>query len=407
MRAHDRLMHVRRGYRFRLKLTHAEQATLRRVSGCCRYVWNELLTENERRRKAGQAVLSYGAMCRHLTALKAERTFLQEAYSNSLQQTLRDLSTAYRRAFDPKIGAGFPRLKKRRRGIGIRFPAGFRINGRGLYLPKIGWVGFRKSRRIDGRVKNVTLRHDGDHWYVSMQTECEVPDQVHPSTRAIGIDVGIARFAALSDGSFVDGPNALKRHLRHLKVLQRRMDRKRTFSKNWGKARYKVTRLHRKIANIRSDATHKASTTISKNHVIVVLEELQIPNMVASARGTREHPGRNIAAKSGLNRRILDQGWAQFSRRLTYKLAARGGKVLFVEPRDTSCTCARCDYTSKANRKTQTRFQCVSCGFVANADTNASMIILRRAGLGPDSLWRCAVTCIGEAGSSASAAGVR
>jgi len=130
-------------------------------------------------------------------------TLLREFHSQPLQQTLKDLATAYRRAFDPKLSARFPRFKKRGRPQGIRFPQGFSIDGCGLYLPKIGWIGFRKSREIEGTPKNVTVSCDGEHWYVSIQTEREVEERVHASDSAVGIDLGVARFAALSDGTFV------------------------------------------------------------------------------------------------------------------------------------------------------------------------------------------------------------
>jgi putative transposase len=141
--------------------------------------------------------------------------------------------------------------------------------------------------------------------------------------------------------------------------------------------------LQRTIVNIRNDVLHKASTTISKNHAVVVLEDLRIPNMTASAAGTVEDPGRSVRAKRGLNRRILDQGWGEFRRQLDYKLAWSGGALLLVDPRDTSRTCAQCGHVSSENRQAQATFRCLGCGYAANADTNAAINILRRAGQAP------------------------
>lgn len=366
-------------YRYRLKASEREAAALRRFAGCCRFVWNELLAHNELRRKTGQKVQSYAEMCKHLTALKSQHVFLRGAYSCSLQQTLRDLSRAYTRAFSSKT-AGIPRFKKRGKTASIRFPAGFRINGSGVYLPKVGWIGFRKSRDIEGAVKSVVISFDALHWYISVQVEREQEAPMHPSSSAVGIDVGIVNFATLSDGSYVDSTSALKRHIDKLRRMQRRLDRKQTSSKNWQKARKKVARLHRKISNTRIDAIHKASTIISKNHAVAVLEDLNITNMTSSARGSSRCPGRNVRAKSGLNRRILDQGWGRFRFGLTYKLRWRGGAALSVPFRDTSRTCAQCGFISSANRKTQARFECTACGHKADADINAAINILRRAG---------------------------
>ena len=339
-----------------------------------------MLAMNELRHERGEKRLSYKAMCEYLVHLKSEHSFLREVHSQPLQQTLKDLATAYQRAFDPKLAARFPRFKKRGRPQGIRFPQGFALDGTGVYLPKIGWMGFRKSREIEGMAKNVTVSFDGRHWHVTIQTERDVPQSMHPSDSAVGIDLGVVRFAALSDGSFVNGVNAFKKHEKRLAFYQRRMARKRKFSKNWQKAKAKVARIQRKIGNLRNNALHHASTEISKNHAVVVLEDLRIVNMTASAKGTVEQPGRNVRAKSGLNRRILDRGWGEFRRQLGYKLAWNGGTLLLVDPKNTSRECSTCHHVSSENRQTQTAFQCVVCGHAANADTNAAINILRRAG---------------------------
>ena len=140
----------RQGYRFRLNPTQIENALLRRFVGCSRFVWNELLAMNELRHERGEKRLGYSAMCDYLVYLKDEYPFLRAVHSQPLQQTLKDLATAYRRAFDPKLAAGLPRFKKRGRPQGIRFPQGFALDGSGVYLPKVGWIGFRKSREIEG-----------------------------------------------------------------------------------------------------------------------------------------------------------------------------------------------------------------------------------------------------------------
>ena len=378
---YDAAVTRRQGYRFRLKPTQAEAALLRRFVGCSRFVWNELLAQNELRHECGGRRLGYKAMCEYLVYyLKDEYPFLCEVHSQPLQQTLKDLAIAYRRAFDPKLSARLPRFKKRGRRQGVRFPQGFAIDGSGVSLPKIGWIGFRKSREIEGTPKNVTVSCEGDHWYVTIQTEREVGEPVHASASAVGIDLGVARFAALSDGTLVEGANAFKKYEKRLAVYQRRMARKVKSSANWRKAKANVSRLQRKIANIRNDMLHKASTAISKNHAVVVMEDLRITNMTASARGTVEEPGSNVRAKSGLNRRILDQGWGEFRRQLGYKLEWSGGRLLLVDPRNTSRTCSHCDHVSRGNRQTQAVFRCVACGHAANADTNAAINILRRAG---------------------------
>jgi putative transposase len=370
-----------------LKPTLAEAALLRQCLGCSRFVWNAILAENEHRFDEGDPLpLNYAAFCARLKALKARHPFLREVPSQPQQQTLRDLALAYRTAFDPNLATGMPAFKKKGFAQGIRFPQGFKVERNGVFLPKVGWVAFRLSRRtakrrIEGAVKNATVRLEAGAWYVSFQTEREVAETTHEKAGpVVGIDVGVARFAALSDGTFFEGANAFKTYERRLAFLQRRLARKVKFSGNWRKAKARITKLHRRIANVRQDQLHKASATISKNHAVVVLEDLRIANMTMSAAGTIEAPGRNVAQKRGLNRRVLDQGWGEFRRQLDYKLAWRGGTLLLVDPRETSRTCHTCGHVSADNRRTQATFLCVACGHAADADTNAAKNILRRAG---------------------------
>lgn len=312
-----------------------------------------------------------------LRELKAEYPFLREAHSQALQQTLADLDKAYRRSMNPNLKCRSPRFKKKNT-IGFRYPQAFRIDGSGIYLSKIGWIGFRKSRDIEGRPKNACVKFDGLHWYIAIQTETETetPGRTLTSGAAVGIDVGIAHFAALSDGSFVDGPNALRKYSCRLSRLQRCLARKRLFSSNWRKCKQKITQLHRKVSNIRADFLHKTSTAISKNNALVVMERLRITAMAASAHGTLERPGRNAKAKAALNSRILDQGWDTFRRQLEYKLLSIGGTLLLVNPRNTSRRCSICGSIDKNNRTAQSRFRCVACNFADHADTNAAVNLL-------------------------------
>ena len=139
----------------------------------------------------------------------------------------------------------------------------------------------------------------------------------------------------------------------------------------------KVQKTHTQIANARRDFLHKATTTISQNHAIVCIEDLQVRNMSKSAAGTTDAPGRNVRAKSGLNKAILDQGWGEFRRQLDYKLAWSGGHLIAVPPQNTSRTCPCCGYVSADNRKTQARFECMECGFEENADVVGAINVLR------------------------------
>jgi putative transposase len=156
------------------------------------------------------------------------------------------------------------------------------------------------------------------------------------------------------------------------------MSRKVKFSSNWKKAKVRVQRIHIGIANARKDFLHKTTTTISKNHALVCIEDLQVRNMSRSSKGTVEQPGKKVSQKSGLNRAILDQGWGEFRRQLGYKLAWNGGMLLAVPPHHTSQTCPACGHVSKDNRQTQASFLCVDCGYENHADVVGAINVLAR-----------------------------
>ena len=355
---------------------------MRRFAGACRFVFNKALAMQKANHEAGGKFIGYVAMAKHLTAWRNgdETPWLADAPVHPLQQKLKDLERAYQNFF--KGLAKAPRFKKKGQHDSFRYPDPKQIkldqsNGR-IFLPKLGWMRYRNSREVLGTVKNATVSQSGGKWFVSIQTEREVEQPVPQATSAIGIDVGIARFATLSDGSFYEPLNSFKRHETALRKAQRAMSRKTKFSNNWRKAKARVQRLHSRIANARRDYLHKTSTTISQNHAAVCIEDLQVRNMSRSAAGTVEQPGKNVAAKSGLNKAILDQGWYEFRRQLDYKLAWKGGWLVVVPPQNTSRTCPCCGHVSADNRKTRAQFACVECGFEENADVVGAMNILAR-----------------------------
>ena len=349
-----------------------------RIAGCCRFVWNKALAIQKERIVHKNRLLSYVQMAALLVEWKKEFSYLQEAPSQPLQQTLKNLDRALRESFNKNNPKRFPRFKNRYMRGSFLYPQGHKVeqtNTR-MYLPKIGWVRYRSSKTIEGLVKNVVVSRHCGRWYVSVQVEQEIKKPDHTSSSAIGLDVGIAKFATCSDGMAIEPLNSFRRHEQRLAFLQRGLARKIKFSQNWFKQKYKISRCHTKISYCRKDFLHKITDAISKNHAIVVMEELKIANMSRSAKGTIENPGKNVHAKSGLNKAILDQGWHEFRRQLEYKMLRRGGKLIFVNPRNTSRTCSKCGHCEEDNRKTQEQFICLSCGHKDNADLNAAKNIL-------------------------------
>ena len=366
----------RQAYKFQLKTNLSQARQMRSFAGACRFVFNQALALQKAKYEAGNKKLSYADLCAELLTLKSSNPWLGESPSQTLQQSLKDLERSYTNFFAKR--ADFPRFKKKGLSSSFRFPQGCKLdqaNNR-IFLPKLGWMHYRNSGEVLGEVKNVTVSHSCGHWYISVQTEREVSEAKHPSTSAIGVDMGIAQFATLSDGHVFAAVNSFKQKQKQLARYQRAFSRKVKFSQNWKKQKSKIGKLHQTIANIRKDYLHKTTTIISQNHAMIVIEDLQVKNMSKSASGNLNKPGRHVKAKSGLNRSILDQGWFEFRRQIEYKQVWRGGDVLAVPPQYTSQRCSCCGTVSKENRPSQAKFACIACGYQANADVNAAMNIL-------------------------------
>ena len=366
-------------FKYELMPNGEQQRQMRRFAGSCRFVFNKALALQQERHTAGEKKLGYASLCKSLTEWKtqAEMLWLSETPSQALQQALKNLERAYKNFFEKR--ADFPRFKKKGTGDSFRYPQGCKLdqaNGR-IFLPKLGWVRYRNSRDVLGDICNVTISQSGGKWFASIQTRREVPAE-QPTGGIVGLDMGIARFVTLSDGSHLDPLNSFKKHQQRLKRYQRRMARKVKFSQNWKKAKAKVTQIHIDIGNARKDYLHKASATISQNHAIVCIEDLQVRNMSKSSKGNAEQHGKQVRQKSGLNRAILDQGWGEFRRQLDYKLAWRGGHLIAVPPHNTSRTCPACGHVSADNRQTQARFKCVACGYENHADVVGAINVLER-----------------------------
>lgn len=367
-------------YKYELRPDGQQERQMRRFAGSCRFVFNQALALQKERYEQGEKKLGYAGLCKLLTEWRnsSETAWLADAPVHPLQQTLKDLERAYSNFFAKR--ADFPRFKKKGQSDSFRYPDPKQVkldqaNSR-VFLPKLGWLRYRNSREVLGAVKNITVSQSCGKWFVSIQTEREV-EQPLPQGGAVGIDMGITRFATLSDGTCYAPLNSFKRHETALRRAQQSMSRKTKFSNNWKKAKARVQRIHSRIGNARRDYLHNATTTISQNHAMVCIEDLQVRNMSKSAAGTTEKPGKKVRAKSGLNKSILDQGWFEFRRQLDYKLAWSGGYLIVVPPQNTSRTCPACGHMSAENRTSQAKFACVECGFEENADLVGAINILR------------------------------
>jgi putative transposase len=369
-------------FEFLLKYDGEEECFMCKSAGACRFVFNKALALQIKNYEAGNKYISYVSMAKQLTGWRnsPETPWLSDAPCHSLQHALKDLDRAFKSFFEKRTN--FPSFKRKSRGGSFRFPDPTQIkldqkNSR-IFLPKLGWMHYHKSREVIGELRNVTIKKIGEKWFISIQTERELIRPAQVPTTAIGIDVGITRFATMSDGSYIAPLNSFKKHQKRLRHHQKDLSRKVKFSQNWKKEKAKVQKIHIGIANARKDFLHKVTTTISKNHALVCIEDLQVSNMSRSASGTQEKPAKNVRQKSGLNRSILDQGWGMFRTQLAYKLEWKGGMLLAVPPQYSSQECPACHHIAKDNRKTQAQFVCVSCKYKNHADVVGAMNTLER-----------------------------
>lgn len=366
-------MIIAKTFRYRLEPCAPQRHLFARFAGCSRFVFNWGLAERKARYETEGKTLSYIDQCKRLPELKkAEETaWLGEIHSQVLQQALKDLDIAYRHFFRRvKTGEapGFPKFKKKGQKDAFRYPQGVKVEGGRVYLPKIGWVRYRDSRPVEGRILQATVKREGEHWFICLACEVDLPDTPPLSItkeRAVGIDMGLKSFAFLSDGTEIENPRFLMTVLAKLRRAQRLLSRKTKFSNNWKKQVAKVVKLHIRVKNARKDFAQKASTAIVKNHDVIAVEDLNINGMVKNRH---------------LSRAISDAGWRLFLAMLEYKAQWAGKHFVRIGRFEaTSKTCSECGQKKPLPLSVRT-YACGNCGMVMDRDWNASLNI-RAAGL--------------------------
>ncbi|MEU2026156.1 transposase [Streptomyces sp. NPDC016469] len=314
-------------------------------------------------------------------------------------------------------GVGYPRLKRVGRCRDSFRMTSVRLVGTDLRHVRIGGEKdpagqkalivrlHRPARRLarviarGGVVKMVTVAREGSQWWASFNVRVPVPPPARPSRRqkeagAVGVDLGVAVFAATSEPVltaagkeqlFVN-PRHLDNARRQLNKWQRRMARRHVKglpahrqSAGWCEARDQVAHLMGLVAQRRASTQHLLTKQLVMQFEHVALEDLRVKNMTRTARGTVEAPGRNVAAKAGLNRAILDVGFGEIRRQIEYKAKWHGVRVTAVNPAYTSQTCHRCGHVDRKSRRTRSLFECTRCGHVTHADVGAAHNIKHRA----------------------------
>lgn len=355
-----------KSFKFRLRPNRKQENLCLQFAGASRWIYNRGLDQRNTLWKEEKKGISLYTQNNELVSLKEESEWLSGIHSQVLQQALNDLNEAFRHFFrrvKNKETPGHPHFRCKGENDSFRYPQGVVVKGKLVWLPKIGWVRFRKSREIEGEIKQTTVIKEGEDWYVCFSSEMEKEAGSETSTDdVVGIDVGLEHFATIATKEGVidiESPRFLEKRLPKIKFLHKSLSRKQKMSKNRLKAKIALSQEHARIKNQRKDFQHKLSTNLVKSHDKIVVESLAVKELLEKVPGDRA-------------RGISDAGWRGFLQMLKYKCEEKNKQLLEAAryfPSTKQC------YKCKAKNEiplNQRIYSC-SCGHCMHRDHNAAL----------------------------------
>jgi putative transposase len=387
---------MRRSYRFRLRPTKKQEVAISACLEDTRQLYNAALEERREAWRMGRHQVTFYSQDAQLKEIRAGEPERYGRWAFSCERAaIRRLDRAFQ-GFFRRVKAGekpgYPRFKGRGwwdsiewgENNGARWDSVPHSKATRVYLKGIGHVRLHQHRAANGRVKTITVKREGGHWYLILSCDDVPAEPLQPAGISVGIDMGVTSFLTTSGGAHVPNPRHLAAAAGRLAAAQRDLTGKKRGSGRRKKAVAKVARLHGKACRQRLDHAHKTALALVRDYDVIVHENLKITNMTARSKprpdGIGGYEPNGAAAKSGLNKSINDAGWGIFLRVLSAKAESAGRQVIAVNPRYTSQRCAECGHAAAGNRVTQAVFRCLACSHQAHADINAARNILR-AGL--------------------------
>jgi len=352
-------------HRIRLEPNNIQATYLARAAGAARFAYNWALSEWQKQYEAckSDSTLtrpSEAGLRRHLNSIKRNQfPWMMAVTKNAPQMAIMQLGRAFENFFAGR--ARYPRF--RRKGRDDRFTISndqFRIEGRHIRIPKLGWVRMSEALRFAGKVVSASVARVADHWYASINVDSSDPPVTPAENQeAVGVDLGITALATLSTGETFEGPKALRTLLTRLRRLSRALSRTVKGSRNRVRAKQKLARLHERIANIRRDSLHKLSSNITRRFHTIGIEDLNVKGMLGN---------RHLA------RAIADMGFYELRRQLEYKGTWRGGQVVLVDRfYPSSKLCSSCGYRLETLGLDVRHWTCPGCGASNDRDVNAAI----------------------------------